>query len=67
VLQRKFRTVRRYKTDSGSKCLILKDLVDKHFFRFASQALDFAGLGGCGKEAVNKVIHINRTTALKRC
>jgi hypothetical protein len=67
VLQRKFRTARRYKTHSDSKYLILKALVEKHFFRFSSQALDFAGLGGRAGEAVNKVIHTIRTVGLKRC
>jgi hypothetical protein len=65
VLQRKFRTQLRYKSDSEAKLLILKELLPRHFFRFSSQALDFAGLPGHGRAAINKVIHINRVDGLK--
>jgi hypothetical protein len=64
-MQRKFRTSFRYKTDSGAKCLIFKDLLLRHFFRFARQALDFAGLPGHPQRAINKVIHTNRIAGLK--
>jgi hypothetical protein len=59
VLQRKFRTCFRYKTDSGAKSLILKGLLRQHFSRFDRQALDFAGLPSHPRRAINKVIHIN--------
>jgi hypothetical protein len=64
VLQRKFDTALRYKTHSGPKWLILKGLLLRHFFRFASQALDFAGLPGHRSAAINKVIHTIRAAGL---